>query len=58
MLEELAFERVRQCGSHVVMRRGSSGRVIPLHSEVKRETLSGIIRQAGLTADEFLGDPK
>ena len=54
MLERLAFEQVRQRGSHVIMRRGSAGTVVPLHKELKTGTLAGIIRQAGLTQDEFL----
>ncbi|MEY4270781.1 MAG: hypothetical protein RLZZ58_1997 [Pseudomonadota bacterium] len=55
MLERLGFEQVRQRGSHVVMRRGGAGTVVPLHKELKTGTLAGIIRQAGLTQDEFLG---
>jgi predicted RNA binding protein YcfA (HicA-like mRNA interferase family) len=54
-LERLGFEQVRQRGSHIVLRRGASGCVVPLHREVKRGTLGGIIRQAGVTANEFLG---
>ena len=54
MLERLAFEQVRQRGSHIIMRRGSAGTVVPLHKELKTGTLAGIIRQAGLTQDEFL----
>ena len=55
MLERLGFVQVRQRGSHVVMRRGGAGTVVPLHKELKTGTLAGIIRQAGLTQDEFLG---
>ncbi len=55
MLEQLGFEQIRQRGSHVVMRLGSVGTVVPLHKELKTGTLAGIIRQAGLTQDEFLG---
>ena len=55
MLERLGFEQIRQRGSHVIMRRGSVGTVVPLHKELKTGTLAGIIRQAGLTQDEFLG---
>ncbi len=55
MRERLGFEQIRQRGSHVVMRRGSVGTVVPLHRELKTGTLAGIIRQAGLTQDEFLG---
>lgn len=53
-LERLGFEQVRQRGSHVVLRRGSVGTVVPLHREVKSGTLAGILRQAGVTQDEFL----
>ncbi|HEX8447715.1 MAG TPA: type II toxin-antitoxin system HicA family toxin [Sphingomonas sp.] len=54
ILERLGYVRVRQRGSHVVMRRDSSGCVVPLHNEVKAGTLGGILRQAGLTADIFI----
>jgi predicted RNA binding protein YcfA (HicA-like mRNA interferase family) len=58
ILERLGFEQMRQRGSHVVMRRGAAGCVVPLHPEVKRGTLAGIIRQAGLSTDEFIGAAK
>lgn len=58
MLERLGFEQVRQRGSHVVMRKGSVGAVVPLHKELKTGTLAGIVRQAGLAQDEFLGSAK
>lgn len=54
-LERLGFVQVRQRGSHVVMRRGAVGIVIPLHKELKTGTLAGILRQAQLGQDEFLG---
>lgn len=46
-LERLGFERLRQRGSHVILRR-----------EVKLGTLAGVLRQAGVTQDEFLGAVK
>ena len=52
-LERLGFVRVRQSGSHVIMRHGSKGCVVPLHSEVKVGTLAGILRQAEITQAEF-----
>jgi predicted RNA binding protein YcfA (HicA-like mRNA interferase family) len=52
-LERLGFVVARQRGSHVVLRRGSSGCVVPNHRELKTGTLMGILRQAGVTADEF-----
>ena len=54
MLETLGFERARQKGSQVILRRAGVGCVAPLHRELKSGTLTGIIRQPGLTADEFL----
>lgn len=53
-LERLGFGKVRQRGSHVVMRRGETGCVVPLHREIKTGTLAGIIRQAQLSQEELL----
>lgn len=53
-LERLGFEKARQSGSHVIMRRGAKGCVVPLHSEVKVGTLAGLLRQADISADEFI----
>jgi predicted RNA binding protein YcfA (HicA-like mRNA interferase family) len=53
-LERLGFTIARQRGSHIVMRRGSSGCVVPNHKEIKAGTLSGILKQAGLSVDEFM----
>jgi predicted RNA binding protein YcfA (HicA-like mRNA interferase family) len=52
-LEHLGFAKVRQSGSHVVMRRESKGCVVPLHREVKTGTLAGVLRQADVSAEEF-----
>jgi predicted RNA binding protein YcfA (HicA-like mRNA interferase family) len=54
-LERLGFEVMRQRGSHVVMRRQSAGCVVPNHREIKTGTLAGILRQAGVSAEEFTG---
>ncbi len=53
-LERLGFALSRQKGSNVIMRRGSIGCVVPLHREVKVGTLSGILRQAGVSTNEFV----
>ena len=53
-LEQLGFEAVRQNGSHVVMRSGSRGCVVPLHKTVKAGTLAGLLRQAQIDVREFL----
>lgn len=53
-LVALGFVEVRQRGSHVVMRRGESGCVVPMHKEIKTGTLLGVLRQAGISAEEFV----
>ena len=52
-LERLGFAKVRQSGSHVIMRRGPKGCVVPMHGEVKVGTLAGILRQADISPEEF-----
>jgi predicted RNA binding protein YcfA (HicA-like mRNA interferase family) len=52
-LERLGFVVVRQSGSHIVMRRNGQGCVVPNHKEVKVGTVNGVLRQAGVTAEEF-----
>ena len=53
-LESLGFAVVRQRGSHIIMRRGASGGVVPNHRELKIGTLAGVLRQAGVTVEEFI----
>lgn len=53
-LERLGFVVARQRGSHIVMRRGSVGCVVPNHRELKVGTLVGLLKQAGVSPDEFL----
>jgi predicted RNA binding protein YcfA (HicA-like mRNA interferase family) len=52
-LERLGFVRLRQSGSHVILRRQSKGCVVPLHAEVKVGTLAGVLRQAEVSPEEF-----
>jgi predicted RNA binding protein YcfA (HicA-like mRNA interferase family) len=57
-LERLGLEQVRQTGSHVVMKKetedGEIGCVVPVHQELKVGTLSGILKQAQVTVEEFI----
>lgn len=53
-LERLGFVQVRQRGSHVVMRRNDRGCSVPMHRELKTGTLHGVLKQAGITQEEFL----
>ena len=56
-LERLGFVQVRQRGSHVVLKRqaaeGVIGCVVPMHRELATGTLRGILKQAGVSIDEF-----
>lgn len=54
-LEKAGFYFKRQEGSHIVMRRDDPfGQVVvPDHKELDRGTLRAIIRQAGLSSNEF-----
>jgi len=57
-LERLGFAQVRQSGSHVVLKRvgpsTATGCVVPLHSELALGTLRGILKQAGVTTEDFI----
>jgi predicted RNA binding protein YcfA (HicA-like mRNA interferase family) len=53
-LERLGFTVARQSGSHIILRKGSTGCVVPNHKEIKVGTLAGILRQAGISSDDFL----
>ncbi len=53
-LERLGFVVVRQRGSHIVLRRGANGCVVPNHRELKTGTLAGLLKQAGVSAEQFI----
>ena len=55
-LRKVGFEVYRQRGSHIVLVRKtpSSQTTIPNHKELDRGTLRAIIRQTGLTVEEFV----
>jgi predicted RNA binding protein YcfA (HicA-like mRNA interferase family) len=57
-LENLGFEQTRQTGSHVIMKKtmpdGQIGCVVPKHRELKIGTLSGILKQAKVSPQEFI----
>ena len=53
-LERLGFIVLRQKGSHIILRRGPMGCVVPNHREIKTGTLSGILKQASVSAEEFI----
>lgn len=55
-LVKAGFQFKRQEGSHMVFRRVEpfSQVTVPNHHELDRGTLRGILRQAGISPDEFL----
>lgn len=53
-LGRLGFAVARQRGSHIVLRRGPSGCVVPNHRELKTGTLAGVLKQAGVSAEDFM----
>ena len=57
LLSKLGYQLDHQTGSHMILRQVNEPyrRVtVPNHREVARGTLSAIIKQVGLSIDEFL----
>ena len=55
-LEKIGFVFDRQRGSHMILRQENPPHrrlTVPDHQDVAKGTLRSIIRQAGLTVDEF-----
>lgn len=54
-MQTLGYEIERVRGSHMMLRcRGRKPLTVPRHRELDRGTLRGLIRDAGLTVEEFL----
>ena len=53
-LERVGFVVARQRGSHVVLRRRHQGCVVPTHDELKTGTLAGVLKQAGVSVEDFI----
>ena len=55
-LQKIGYAEDRQRGSHIVLRQTVEPHrriTVPDHKEVAKGTLRAIIRQAGLSVDEF-----
>lgn len=54
-LEKVGFQQIRQKGSHIILIREDpfAQLVVPNHDTLDRGMLRAIIRQAGLSTDEF-----
>lgn len=56
-LKRAGFEEIRQRGSHLFLRHSDGGRMttVPMHAhDLPRGTVRAILRQAGVTEDDFL----
>ncbi len=54
-LRASGYEIERMRGSHMMLRcRGRKPLTVPRHREFDRRTLRGLIRDAGLTVEEFV----
>jgi predicted RNA binding protein YcfA (HicA-like mRNA interferase family) len=51
-LEKAGFQIIRQ-GKHIIMTDGLRQVVIPRNNPIKAITMGGIVRDAGLTIEEF-----
>lgn len=51
-LEKAGFRVIRQ-GKHIVMSNGGRLVTIPRHNPIKAFTMGGIVKDAGLTVEEF-----
>ncbi len=56
-LGKVGWVAVRQRGSHVLLKHPdrSVSLVVPLHRELKRGTLTGVLREAGVDREELRG---
>jgi len=48
------FKIVRQRGSHITLTNGEFNTVVPLHKELAKGTLLGILKQCGLSREDLL----
>jgi len=53
-LEREGFQIIRQKGNHVSLSKGTFKTVLPLHSDLSKGTLLGILKQCGLTKEKLI----
>jgi predicted RNA binding protein YcfA (HicA-like mRNA interferase family) len=53
-LRKDGFQVARRRGSHISLQKGGHRTVVPLHDELSRGTLLGILKQCGLNRDELI----
>ncbi|MBB5495782.1 type II toxin-antitoxin system HicA family toxin [Nocardiopsis metallicus] len=52
-LERAGWEHVSTRGSHAKLRKGPRRVVVPLHKEIKRGTLAGVLAEVGMSPQEL-----
>ena len=52
VLEKAGFKIIRQ-GKHIVMSNGERFITLPRHNPIKAFTMGGIVKDAGLTVEQF-----
>jgi len=53
-LRRLGFQVVRQEGSHIRMSKGAVRLTVPNHKTILPKTLQSVLRQAGVSVEQFL----
>jgi predicted RNA binding protein YcfA (HicA-like mRNA interferase family) len=53
-LKLLGFIVIRQQGSHIMLRKEFQACVVPNHREIKTGTLTGLLKQGGVSVDDFI----
>ncbi|WKZ15512.1 MAG: type II toxin-antitoxin system HicA family toxin [Candidatus Jettenia caeni] len=53
LLKKVGFLMIRQKGSHVSLQKEDRRTVVPLHNELAKGTLLGILKQCGLTKEDL-----
>lgn len=57
VLKKLGFRERRQTGAHLILKNDKSGKIIPVpihrDKDIKTGTLRSIIRQSGVSVEEF-----
>jgi predicted RNA binding protein YcfA (HicA-like mRNA interferase family) len=57
IFEKIGFLTDHQTGSHIILRNKNSPHrrlTVPNHKEIAKGTLRALIRQAGITVEEFI----
>ncbi len=53
LCNKFGFVIVRRRGSHVVLRKGNVGTVVPVHDELRIGTLKGVLELAKIKEEDF-----